>query len=299
MDNCSTKYALITLDFGITSILHRFAIFFSSWVIMYALILANFLESLKHYMNLNILATPVRQQLEYIDTIPTGDRCYDLEFCDENLYVATDDGIRMYSPYSNSYKTISNRETTCTSVTNVPGKRGSVYALIFGAWVHRSTKSIYEISKISHSGLFPTQTKLFSYTDKDNVAHFISATDSRIVAGVGKKLKIFDLKTKTQKEIEIKFFPDTLHFISDDLLLVAGTDSRIRLLLLKQDSEHMDIVWTTTVLAGLAGVCRTEQGLIVVRSRTEAAIHILSPMGMLPLLEWMLLNTVSVYTCTM
>ena len=236
-------------------------------------------------MNLNILATPIPQRLEYIDTIPTGGRCYVFEFCDENLYVATADGIRMYSPYSNSYKTISNRETACTSVTNVPGKRDSIYALLLGAGVHKNTESVYEISKNSHSGLFPTQTKLFSYPNKDNIAHFISATDSRIVAGVGKKLKIFDLKTKTQKEIEIKFFPDTLHFISDDLLLVAGTDSRIRLLLLKQDSEHMDIVWTSTVLAGLAGVYRTEQGLIVVRSRTAAAIHILSPMGMLPLLE--------------
>ena len=281
MDNCSTKYVLITLDFGITSILHRFAIFFSSYVIMYALILANFLESLKHYMNLNILATPVPQHLEYIDTIPTGDRCYDLEFCDENLYVATDDGIRMYSPYSNSYKTISNRETACTSVTNVPGKRDSIYALLLGAGVHKNTESVYEISKNSHSGLFRTQTKLFSYTDKDNVAHFISATDSMIVVGVENKLTIFDLKTKTQKEIEMEFSPETLHFISDDLLLVAGTDSRIRLLLLKQDSEHINIVWTSTVLSGLEGVCQTEQGLIAVKSSKETAIHIISPLGML------------------
>ena len=259
---------------------------------MYALILAPFLESLKRYMNLNILATPVPQHLEYIDTIPTGGRCYDLEFCDENLYVAIDDGIRIYSPYSNSYKSISNQNTTCTSITNVPGKRGSIYAIISGAGIHKNTESIYELSQNSQSGSPRMETKLFTYPEKDDIAHYISATNSRIVAGVGKTLKVFDVNTKTQTEIEMEFSPKYLHFISDDLLLLAGTDSRIRLLLLQQDSEHMDIVWTSTVLVGLAGVCRTEQGLIVVKSSKETAIHILSPLGMLS--ECILLNTLLV-----
>ena len=230
-------------------------------------------------MNLNILATPIPQRLEYIDTIPTGDRCYDLKFCDENLYVATDDGIRMYSPYSNSYKTISNRKTTCTSVTNAPGKSDSIYALISGGL--ENTESIYEITQNCQSGSPQKETKLFTYPEKDNVAHFISATNSRIVTGVGETLTVFDVNNKTQKEIEMQFSPKYLHFISDDLLLVAGNDCRIRLLLLQQDSEHMDIVWTSTVLLGLAGVCRTNQGLIAVKSSKETAIHILSPLGML------------------
>lgn len=232
--------------------------------------------SLKHYMNVSIKSTAIPQHLKFLDTIVTDGRCYDAHFLNGSIHLANHDGIRIYPIYNNNFKTI----PTDRQVFSVGHYSWNSDRLFFISFAKKAdTQTVYRLDT-----KLPQQvpTELFSFHFKGTTASFI-AVSKLMIAAVGlKQLIVFDLKTNNQKVMEMEFQPKRLHFISDKLLLATDNIGRLHLLRLEDCCMKYEIIWSSEILPGIQGVCTSGDGLIVVKSSTVKAIHILSPLGKLP-----------------
>lgn len=188
----------------------------------------------------------------------------------DGTYLAGSGGITKY-----------NEDMTVEATLEVPNKERVTSAISYGNHVYFiQRKESYRLLMKASSDL--TNTSLVTtFVDKEPAAAYITFTNEAIVVTHRdeKRIHSYNLDTGDSHAIPLDFAPRVVATDNDGGLLITDTSGVLHKCKMINHSTAIEVVWSYSGLHSAYGVCTMDNSLIIVLSRRQGIIHMVSPQG--------------------
>lgn len=218
----------------------------------------------------------IPSSLVFITSVPTGNKTYSVLFNRNNeVLVSCDMGLQQYSLYKN--KTWPHQRHVVTSACanpncGGPGNQGRGETL-FVRKDGADLKTVYELQ------LRGKPTEHFNFSFPGTQHSCVDSSKNLIAATSQTAIELYNVDDKKKKTHELGYQPTYLSFLSPIQLVVSDQENDMVHMYSLSDPTELKLMWTCDQITGADGLCTTNTGFILVRSKTEAQLYVLSDQG--------------------
>ena len=250
----------------------------------------NFAEHVFYLHNLDLSLVP--DYVSKVAAIPTGYKTHSVYITEQgDILVGTDMGLQQFSQFKN--KNWPHQRHSVTSACKFPSyplcslSRGDI---IFVKKDGVNTRAVYELQQRGKN------VELFNFQFPGTQACCIdSAYGGFIAATSDSSIVLYNIPSSKKTEHKHDYQPTYLSFLTNLHLAVTDQENnKVHMYSLSRPGE-LKLMWTSTDVPAPDGVCTTPVGYILVRSKNDEHLYILSAQGRWKissqLLLWMSLMT--------
>ena len=252
-----------------------------------------FAENTNYLNDLNL--SPVPDYLSEVATVSTGYKTHSVHIAVQgDILASTDMGLQQYSLFKNKNWPHQRHPVTSSCKLSFYGPpRFSRGEIAFVKKDGPNTRAVYELQQRGKN------VELFNFQFPGTQACCIDSADDGSMAATGdSSIVLYNYKTRgggKKTEHKLDYQPTYLSFLSNLHLAVTDQENnKVHMYSLSRPGE-LKLMWTCTDVPAPDGVCTTPVGYILVRSKNDEHLYILSAQGKWKissqLLLWMSLMT--------